>query len=121
MKKQLLPLLLAKTHPDFVRVAAVIIDSIETDKGKELDGLPVQLQSRKQLKVHCADNKIPILADEYLSIDELRSDILAYTEDPKSFLRNKERKNSRRRADNEFMRLNGLLDENTGAKGIAGL
>ena len=114
IKKRLLPMLLPSKHPDFIRVRSVTIDEIESD-GEMLE-LPVTLQSRKQLIHLCKVKKIPVEAESYLDIDELRTDIIEYQTDPEVFLRNMERKNKKRKEEREFMRLNDLLKDSPEGK-----
>lgn len=105
LKKQLLPILLQRKHADFARVRYVVIDEII---GEGLHDLPVQLQSKEQLRKVVSDERIPVNVDEYLEIDELRTDILEYREDASSWLRDKSRRDKRRMEEREFIRLNSL-------------
>ncbi len=123
LKKRYLPKIMltrTKDYPNFVRVKFVVIDEILDDSGKEMinipDGkggfmpLPVDLQSRSQLAATIRRDRMPIDPDDYLEIDELRSDIREYVEDPDHFLKViKPRKDARRGAEREIMELNGLI------------
>lgn len=113
IKKKLLPMMLKPKFPDFVRVRIVIIDEILDSKNQPLD-LPIQLQSRNQLIALCKEKKIPVVAENYLDIDELRSDIIEYQTDPVMFQENFERKRKKREEERVFMELNGLLDNEPG-------
>lgn len=110
LKKRLLPMLLARKFPDFARVRFVVIDEVVAEAGQKLD-LPIDLRSRKQLADMIREEKMPIEAGDYLEIDELRSDILSYIQEPEVFLKNKPRLDRRRSEEREFMKLNGLEDE----------
>lgn len=110
IKKKLLPMLLKPKYQDFVRVRIVIIDEIVDSDGKSLD-LPITLQSRNQLISFCKQNKIPLVAENYLDIDELRSDILEYKNDPVMFRENYARRSKKREEEKAFMEMNGLLED----------
>lgn len=109
IKKRLLPLLLSKKFKDFIRVRSVIIDEVAADDGTPLN-LPIQLMSRPQLAELVAAKKIPIDTRSYIEIDELRSDIIEYREDPDTFLKNYDARIEKRREEREFMDLNNLSD-----------
>jgi hypothetical protein len=115
IKKRLLPMLLPKKYPDFVRVRSVTIDEIQTPDGQSLE-LPVTLQSRNQLIELCRAKKIPVEAASYLNIDELRTDVLEYQADPEVFLQNMERKSKKRAEEKEFMALNDMIPETPAAE-----
>ena len=52
---------------------------------------------------------VPLDVSSYLNIDELRTDIAEYLEDPDAFRRNFERKAKKRSEEREFMELNNLM------------
>ena len=110
LKRRLLPILLARKFPDFARVRYVTIDEILAEDGRNLD-LPIHFRSRQQLAQMVKDEKIPIDPKEYLEVDDLRSDILSYIQEPDVFLKNKPLKDQRRQEEREFMELNDLGDE----------
>lgn len=110
VKKKLLPMILQRRLPDFARVRSVTIDEISSDDKNEVLDLPVTLQSRPQLAHLIKTKKMPLDADSYMDIDELRSDILEYQEDADTFLKNMAKRNKRRNEELEFMKLNGLTD-----------
>jgi uncharacterized coiled-coil DUF342 family protein len=56
------------------------------------------------------DEKLPIDPEAYVDIDELRTDIREYEEDPESFLRNKSRKDIRRQEERAFREMNGITE-----------
>jgi hypothetical protein len=56
------------------------------------------------------DEKIPINADEYLEVDELRFDIQEYIQAPEEFLRMKPLRDRRRQEERDFMEMNDLQD-----------
>lgn len=64
--------------------------------------------SRKQLAQFLADRDIAIRVDSYIDIDELRSDIFDYLENPEVFLKNKSKKDQRRQDEREFLEMNNL-------------
>lgn len=107
LKKRLLPLLLQRKVTDYARVKYVVIDEIISETGSELD-LPITLRSKKQLAVLIADGKLPIDVDDYLDIDELRTDILEYQQDPEAFNRDKNRRDKRRGEERSFIEMNNL-------------
>jgi len=110
LKKRLLPILLRRDHPDFARVRFVTIDEIISEDGKKLD-LPVNLRSRAQLVAMIAEEQIPIDPNEYLELDDLRSDIIGYLEAPEEFLKSKPLKDRRRQEERDFITMNNLGDE----------
>lgn len=123
LKKKILPILLKPKFDDFVRVRTVIIESITTDSGAEIQSLPIQYRSRKQLAEYIKANKLPFAEAEYVSIDELRFDIREYETDPENFMRNKAIRDKHRAMDYAFMRLNGLIDtpKSAGGKSAASI
>ena len=110
LKKRLLPILLRRDKPDFARVRFVTIDEIVSETGEELN-LPVNLRSRPQLEKMIKDEQIPIDSQEYLEVDDLRTDILCYLEAPEEFLRSKPLKDRRRQEEKDFALMNNLGDE----------
>lgn len=111
LKKRILPLLLPSKYPDFVRVRNVTVDDIISDDGAHLD-LPLNLQSRVQLVQYCRAKRIPIEAENYLNIDELRSDIVEYETDPMMFAATTERREKIREEEKKFLQLNNLVEAN---------
>jgi hypothetical protein len=110
LKKRLLPILLSKKVTDFARVRFVVIDEIASETGEKLD-LPVNLRSQAQLVRMIADEKMPINPDEYLEIDDLRSDILEYIQSPETFLANQPARARKREEERNFLIMNNLDDE----------
>jgi len=110
LKRRLLPVLLKDKVENFVRIRYVVIDEIISLDGSELD-LPIQLRSKKQLSLQIRRENIPINPNDYVDIDELRSDVLEYCTDPELFLRDKDKKAKKREEEREFRRLNGLEEE----------
>jgi hypothetical protein len=109
LKRRLLPVLLKKKFPDFARVRFVVIDEIISLDGSELD-LPITLRSKKQLAFQITKEGMPLSVDDYVDIDDLRSDMLEYVQDPEAFLRNKTKRDKRRNEEREFMRMNNLQE-----------
>ena len=107
LKKRLLPLLLQRKVTDYARVKYVVIDEIISETNQDLD-LPITLRSKKQLAVLIEEGKYPISADDYLDIDELRTDILEYQQDPEAFNRDKNRRDKRRGEERSFIEMNNL-------------
>jgi hypothetical protein len=110
LKKRLLPILLRRDHPDFARVRFVTINEIVSETNSKLD-LPVNLRSRAQLVQMIRDEQMPIDSNEYLELDDLRSDILGYLEAPEEFLRMKPLKDRRRQEERDFMAMNDMGEE----------
>lgn len=109
LKKKLLPMILSQKYQGtYVRVRGVTIDEILADKGEALD-LPVTLMSIAQLGVLIKQRNIPLDIHSYLNVDELRTDVLEYQEDPNTFQRNYERKQKKRQEEREFRELNNLM------------
>jgi hypothetical protein len=111
LKKRILPMLLPSKYSDFVRVKSVTVDEIITDDGAHLE-LPLNLQSRVQLVRYCRLKRIPIDAENYLNIDELRSDITEYETDPAMFAATTERREKIREEEKKFLQLNNLVELN---------
>lgn len=109
LKKRLLPLLLQRKVTDYARVKYVVIDEIISETGAELD-LPITLRSKKQLNTLIVEGKFPIDVDDYLDIDELRTDILEYQQDPEAFNRDKNRRDKRRGEERSFIEMNNLSE-----------
>jgi len=109
LKKRLLPVLLRKKFMDFARIRFVTIDEIVSLTGEELD-LPLTLRSKTQLQELINQKKMPIDPDEYLEIDELRTDILEYQTDADAFLKRKPKKDIRRQEERAFMEMNELTE-----------
>lgn len=107
LKKRLLPLLLSKEFTDFARVKYVVINEVISETGENLD-LPITLRSRNQLAVLVKEARMPIDADDYINIDELRTDILEYQQDPEAFNRDKARRDKRRSEERSFIAMNQL-------------
>lgn len=108
LKKRYLPVLLQKQAPDFARVRYVVIDEITREDGKEITGLQLTLQSKKQLAGYIRERQIPVSVDDYIDIDQLRTDILEYEHDPQVFLASKSRKDKRRAEERAFLEMNDL-------------
>jgi len=107
LKKRLLPLLLSRKFTDFARVKYVTIDEIISETKENLD-LPIALRSKKQLAVLINEGRMPIDVEDYMDIDELRTDILEYQEDPEAFNRDKGRRDKRRGEERSFIEMNNL-------------
>lgn len=127
LKRRLLPVLLKKKFPDFARVRFVVIDEIISLDGSELD-LPITLRSKTQLSFQIKKEGMPLNVDDYVDIDDLRSDMLEYIQDPEAFLHGKAKRDKRRAEEREFIRMNDLGEgelpkkrENTSGSGIDGL
>jgi hypothetical protein len=109
LKKKLLPIILQnKYQGQFVRVRGVTIDEIFAPEGEYLD-LPINLMSIAQLAVLIKQRNMPLDPKSYINVDELRTDVVEYLEDPDVFKRNYERKSKKRAEEREFMSLNDLL------------
>ena len=106
LKRRFMPILLARDFPDFARIRFVSVDEVV---GSESD-LPINIQSREQLKGMLLEKHIPIDPDDYVDIDELRSDIYDYFEAPENFLAQKSRKDRIRNDERAFMEMNGISD-----------
>ncbi|MDP3013169.1 MAG: hypothetical protein Q8M92_02920, partial [Candidatus Subteraquimicrobiales bacterium] len=119
LKKRLLPLLLQRKVTDYARIKYVVIDEIISEKGEELD-LPITLRSKRQLAVLIADGKIPVDVDDYLDIDELRTDIMEYQQDPEAFNRDKKRRDKRRGEERSFIEMNNLSETLPPVKKLVG-
>lgn len=111
LKKKLLPQILGKKFPDFVRVRKVVIDSIVADDGTPVTNIPITLRSREQLQQYIREQKLPVDANGYINIDELRADVLAAEQDPEFFARQRVIRDARREQEKEFMELNALDGE----------
>lgn len=120
LKKRLLPLLLSKKFMDYARVKYVVIDEILSETNEKLD-LPIVLRSRKQLAVLIHEEKMPIDPEDYIDIDELRSDILEYQQDPEAFNRGKVRRDKRRTEERSFIEMNNLNETLPPRKKAAGI
>lgn len=127
LKKKLLPMILAKKYPGvYVRVRGVVVDSVESEEGEHLD-LPLNLMSVELLAQRIKVRNIPIDPYSYLSVDELRTDVMEYEQDPVNFQRTFKRKQERRAQEREFGELNDLIPAATpvvgkkAAKGIAAM
>lgn len=97
LKKKLIPMILTKKFAgSFVRVRTVHIDEVISEDGSPLE-LSVNLLSIAQLAMKIKRENIPLDANSYLNADELRTDVMEYTEDPETFKRNYERKNQKRK------------------------
>ena len=109
LKRRYMPILLAREYSDFARIRFVSIDSVESLDGQKLD-LPINIRSREQLASFLREKNIPIRADEYVDIDELRSDIYDYLSSPDTFLAQKSRKDRIRNDEREFMEMNSISE-----------
>lgn len=109
LKKQLLPQLLTKKYPDFVRIRKITIDSILSSDGATIPELPVVLQSREQLAELIKARQMPIDPASYMDLDALRSDILLFQEDPDTFMAGYAARQAKRAEEREFMELNNLV------------
>ena len=107
MKKELLPQLLKRKYTDFVRVRKCSIEKIEGDVGLEL---PITLMSREQIGELVKAKKMPMDVNEYMSIDDLRTDVMMYLEDAEIFLQTYKAKRDKLKLDKEYLELNGLVD-----------
>lgn len=111
LKKKLIPLILGRKYAGtFVRVRSVVIDEVVAEEGTALD-LPITLMSFAQLAALMKQRNVPLDVSSYLNIDELRTDISEYLEDPDAFKRNFERKAKKRSEEREFMELNNLMPQ----------
>jgi len=109
LKRRYMPILLAREYSYFARIRFVSIDSVESLDGQKLD-LPINIRSREQLADFLREKSIPIRADEYVDIDELRSDIYDYLSSPDTFLAQKSRKDRIRNDEREFMEMNSISE-----------
>lgn len=107
LKKRMLPILLPRVHVDFARVRFVVIDEVVSLDASPLD-LPISFLSRAQLAEVIKKEQMPINVAEYLEIDELRSDIQEYRNDPETFLQQKPGKDQKRDEERQFMEMNQL-------------
>ncbi|MFA5240433.1 MAG: hypothetical protein WC476_12105 [Phycisphaerae bacterium] len=107
LKKRLLPILLQRKVTDFARVKYVVIDEVVSETKENLD-LPITLRSRQQLAQLIKENKMPIDVNEYMDVDELRSDIIEYQVDPETFNKDKPRRDKRRSEEKQFIEMNNL-------------
>lgn len=107
LKRRLLPIFLRKRFPEFARVRYVTIDEIVSETGAKLD-LPIHLRSKAQLTQMIKDEKIPIDPSEYLEVDDLRTDILQFLQEPEAFLQQKPIKDKRRQEEKAFLAMNDL-------------
>ena len=110
LKKRLLPILLSRQFPEFARVRFVSIDEIISETGEKLN-LPINLRSKSQLADLIREEKMPIDPAEYLEIDDLRTDILSFIQEPETFMRQKPIKDRRRQEERQFIEMNDLGDE----------
>lgn len=113
LKKKLLPVILSNKnsqYPNFVRIRGVVIDEIIAE-GKEKLDLPINLMSVAQLTDLIRDRRMPIDASSYIDVDELRTDVMEFQEDPEMFIKNRARKDQRRADEKEFLALNNLLPD----------
>lgn len=109
LKKKLLPKILTNKFPGvFIRVRGVTIDSVLGENNEVLD-LPINLMSVEQLAKKARYQNIPVDPDSYINVDELRTDIMEYEQDPENFKRVYAMKQQKRAEDREFMELNGLI------------
>lgn len=121
LKKRLLPIILKSKYAGvFVRVRGVIIDSITGERGEALD-LPITLMSIPQLAQRVEKHNIPIDPNSYVNVDELRTDIMEYEQDPENFKRTYQRRKEKRAEEREFMEMNGLLPAAASRPGIKGI
>jgi hypothetical protein len=110
LKKKLLPLILQNKHQGrFVRVRKVMIDEVTAASADETKDLPINLMSISQLSHLIKQRNIPLDPNSYVTVDELRTDITEYQDDPDVFQRNYAHKSAKRRSEREFMELNNLL------------
>ena len=107
LKKRLLPLLLGRKYVDFARVRFVVIDEVTSLDGANLD-LPINLRSKKQLAQYVREKNMPMNPDEYIEIDDLRTDILEYETDADAFIRDMPQRMKRRTEEKEFIQMNEL-------------
>jgi|GEM_PF-6587014 hypothetical protein len=107
LKRRFMPILLAREYTDFARIRFVSIDEVVPLDGQKID-LPINIRSRKQLAEFLREKNIPIREDEYVDIDELRSDIYDYLSSPDTFLAQKSRKDRIRNDEREFMEMNAI-------------
>lgn len=109
LKKKLLPMILSSKFPGvFIRVRGVVVDSILGEDGAVLD-LPLNLMSIPQLAKRVQDHNIPVDPSSYINVDELRTDIMEYEQDPENFKRTYQRKRQKRAEEREFRELNNLM------------
>lgn len=110
LKKKLLPIILSKKYQgQFVRVRGVTIDEITSDTSTETIALPINLMSFTQLGALIKERNIPLDITAYVDVDDLRTDISEYLEDPDTFQHNYARKAKKRAEERAFMELNNLL------------
>jgi hypothetical protein len=109
LKRRLLPILLGKKFTDFARVRYVVIDEVLSEDDTNLD-LPVTLRSKPQLAALVKQLRAPIDAQDYLDIDELRTDILEFQQDADTFMKDKSRRDKKRSEERSFMDMNDLQD-----------
>lgn len=108
LKKKLIPMILTnKYQGSFVRVRRVFIDEVISEDGSPLD-LPVNLLSISQLAMKIKRENIPLDPASYINVDELRTDIMEYEEDPETFKRHYATKSKKRQEEREFHELNNL-------------
>lgn len=107
LKKRLLPVLLQRRFSDFARVRYTVVEEIRSLDNSPLD-LPLQFQSLAQLTRYVKDHDIPITPGDYIEIDELRTDILEYEQDPETFLATKKDRDTRRSEERAFLEMNDL-------------
>lgn len=112
LKKRLLPMILRRDIVEFARVRFVVIDEVIQHSGSIID-LPVTLRSKKQLAELIASEKLPINPDEYVDIDELRTDVLDCQTDPKTFAADLPRRQKRRDEERAFMEMNNFAADTT--------
>lgn len=108
MKKKLLPRVMPSHFKDFYKIHTLYIDNVEMLEGSETFKLPIKLMNRGQLKTYLLEKQIPLNADDYLDIADLKSDIELYIEAPRRFEKTIESRKQRRKVEQDFMELNGL-------------
>lgn len=125
LKKRLLPMILNNKHQGrFVRVRSVVIDEIISDDPKETEALPINLMSFIQLDALIKQRHMPLDSNSYVNVDELRTDVMEWLEDPDTFQRNYDRKSKKREEEKSFMEMNNLMPvrvKPTVTKGLASI
>ena len=112
LKKKLLPLILQnKFQGQFIRVRSVVIDEVSSTSPVETTDLPINLMSLTQLGALIKSRNIPIDVNSYVNVDEARTDVSEYIEDPDTFQLNYKRKSAKRSEEREFMELNNLMPQ----------
>lgn len=81
----ILPVLLIKADPEFKSIRLCKIISVKGPDMKPVYGLPVKYMDRDQIEMECKSKGIPLRADMYSDIVELRGKLSFARENPKKF------------------------------------